>query len=211
MACEIPCDPVASLVADSAVVPMSTAKAATANSQPSATGRIRRRANPVGLPTRARCAFAEPRSDNVAAPRSRVPARCSVTAVTAITKMSTKSNATALGPVSGRDSSIHPSGLNHTNQCRPGFVSATMRRAYATPKIDPGHGRGTPTGVGQLAGQSADSKEHGGTRHERDRKEEALAETEPDRRGSAGDDRPERRQYEQCQQSDSEAGYRLAR
>ena len=35
--------------------------------------------------------------------------------------------------------------------------------------------------------------------------------TEPDRRGSAGDDRPERRQHEQCQQPDSEAGYRLAR
>lgn len=46
-----------------------------ANSQPRATGRIRRAANMVGLPTSVRCGFVVSRSARVAAPTSRVPAQ----------------------------------------------------------------------------------------------------------------------------------------
>src|SRR5450755_766517 len=107
---------------------MSTEQASTASSHPSAVGRIRRTASPVWPPSRASCGGDEPRAGNAAAPRSRMPARCTATAVTRISKTSTGSNAVGSGSVSGRDSSIQPSRLSHTSQCRPGF-EALFRQA----------------------------------------------------------------------------------
>ena len=69
------------------------------------------------------------RSGKVAAPRSRTPARCRAAPDHQTIRTATGTNAIGRGVVSGRDSSIQPRGLSHTNQCSAGSESATMRRA----------------------------------------------------------------------------------